>query len=329
MALLDTELESHILKVSKESRIARLHETVSTAQALLKQAANTAPSSVNLSPVSSNQGPGAPQIGDSFSAGDRVRLLPEQESTPWLGKWRWGPHDESLVRISEAGMRVEALGKSSFTCFLGSEEFKTGNHRWEIQIQKSRRMWIGIAVTQTEQCDFTSRPSNFGAPLIAFENDGCTELNMAGTLEPPLIKNGVFRSGQIITIEASVEQHLLKMSVDGKLARRIRGVDLRGARPLVCMDKEGIISLGAVHTSDKGMARSGGLMQASLDCLGQAEEGREGFVLDVRKVKIGFSHQTLVKVGSIGNGVKALFLREALMMGDCLSTKQVIHPIPI
>ncbi len=318
LKLLDQALASHIRKVSVS---VRLHDTVSSAHAQLKPDDNAAPS-LKISSLASKNDPN--KSGEMFSAGDRVRLLPIQNSPSWLADWIWGPHDGSYVRISEAGMRAEGLGKSSSVGILGSKVFNFGRHSWEIQFQQIRgRTWVGIAaVDQSKQCDFTSTPSGFGAPVVAFENDNDFYINMKGS--PQSFRRSDFKAGQIIRLDVNVEQSLLQVLVDGILVRQISDIRLKGTQPYVCFEGAGMVSLGAVLTSDPNLARS--MHATGISCLGQAEQGREGVVLDVKDLNVGFSQKTLIKVASVADGTIGVFLSETLMLADCQSTGHISDP---
>ena len=269
--------------------------------------------------VQTDQSAGKDKADPNFEVGDRVRLNPNQ-ALMCHARWTWGSYDTDTMSISQQGLKLTQLKHSgSYSWALGSKAFLKGTHVWDIEILKNQSMWLGIACSGGST---KSHPSHYGADVIGFENDGdiCrsgTNNSASAVSIQRTSSDGQYSPGQVVRFEVNVEQQLLRMSVDGRLIRVVRGITTKDSRPFVCTNGAGQeLRLGLRMTSDPGLMTADELprLRSGL-CV--AEEGGEGVILDTKAVEVDRAPRSVLKVASTKDGTVGVYFKENLMLADC------------
>ena len=153
--------------------------------------------------------------------------------------WTWCECEPSSMSTADNNLTVQKVHDSpDYSCAVGSYEFIQGIHVWKILVKNVRAMWLGIARGVEEQGGLGSYPGNQSEYLLAF---GSTDGEPVASGFAPAIEKFVstgFSSGQEIVFELDMNEHTLKMSVDGNLAVNAKEISDKGLRAYVCMDYE-------------------------------------------------------------------------------------------
>ena len=171
----------------------------------------------------------------------------ESLAAPKLGaaNWTWGAYESADMSLSDEGMKVTKNYNSSpdYSCAVGSESFEDGTHAWEIKVDLTKStsysMWLGIARGVEERSGLGQYPTaDFCDYVLAFHSGDNKDDRVLVGKKPRLeyVASTAFAAGQTVRFELDMNEHTLRMSVDGTLVVVARDVDDQGVRPFVCAD---------------------------------------------------------------------------------------------
>ena len=159
--------------------------------------------------------------------------------------WTWGAYESTDMSLSDKDLKVTKNynSRSDYSCAVGSEGFEDGTHAWEIKVDRtegtSYSMWLGIARGVEERSGLGQYPTaDFCDYALAFHSGGGEGNRVLVGKEPRIeyVASAAFAAGQTVRFELDMNEHTLRMSVDGSLVVVARDVDDQGVRPFVCAD---------------------------------------------------------------------------------------------
>ena len=160
-----------------------------------------------------------------------------------VANWTWGAYESMDMSLSDNGMKVTKIyySRSKHSCAVGSESFEDGTHAWEIKVDRTKStsfsMWLGISRGVEERSVLGQFPDEeFWDYVLAFGGNDRDKLLVGKKPRLEYVASAAFAAGQTVRFELDMNEHTLRMSVDGSLVVVARDVDDQGVRPFVCAD---------------------------------------------------------------------------------------------
>jgi hypothetical protein len=228
-------------------------------------------------------------------------------------KWTWGEFEAFGISMSEDRLTVAKTGENpDYSCAVGSQIMEKGRFTWAVQVTNVQSMWIGITSALQESelghhpsnltCDFMLAFHNSASPIISGKtpilqrpkNHRPTNQDGKGKLQEEDDDQGTarvsFTSGQKIEFELDMDNHSLKVTVDGICLLEALEVYEAGIVPFVCMDYQESVTIVSRYTID---------LKDTTSTVISPEERRQGFDNKIWDKSADASIQCLLQGGVI------------------------------